>query len=90
MLYRQLACYYDYVYAWKAYKKEAREIRRLISKYKKSLGNDLLEVGCGTGNYLRCLSKDFSCTGLDISKNMLRIARSKIGNVRFIEGKWLK
>ncbi|EQD36845.1 N,N-dimethyltransferase [mine drainage metagenome] len=84
MLYRRFARYYDYVYAWKNYENEIGVIKQLIYKYKKTGGNNLLEVGCGTGNYLKYLYKDFLCTGLDISPEMLRIAKKKVRGVRFV------
>lgn len=46
--YTDLARYYDLIYSWKDYQKEAATIQRLIVKYKRSKGNDLLEVACGT------------------------------------------
>ncbi len=89
MLYRKYANYYDYVYAWKTYSKDVKVIRRIIYNLKRSKGNSLLEVGCGTGNYLRYFSKGFSCTGLDISEKALDIARKKASGVKFIRGDML-
>ncbi|MFX0069024.1 MAG: class I SAM-dependent DNA methyltransferase [Candidatus Hodarchaeota archaeon] len=84
-MYGELAKYYDLVYSWKDYKKEADRIRELISVYKKSDGNELLDVACGTGKHLEYLKGDFSCTGIDISKEMLNVARSNVKGVRFIQ-----
>ena len=75
MLYRELAKYYNLIYSFKDYKKEAGIIRKLILKYKKSGGNYLLEAGCGTGKHLKYFENTFSCTGIDVNKGMLRIAR---------------
>jgi len=47
-IYRDLAKYYDLIYTWKDYKKEANTIKQLIVAYKKTNGNTLLEVACGT------------------------------------------
>ncbi len=85
MLYRQLAKYYNYVYYWKNYKKDVFVIKEIISRYNKSGGNELLEIGCGTGNYLKYLSKNFSCTGTDVSASMLSIAKHKLNGVRLIK-----
>ncbi|MFI6033549.1 class I SAM-dependent DNA methyltransferase [Streptomyces sp. NPDC051315] len=41
----------------------------------------LLDVGCGTGEHLRYLAKQFSVTGVDLSGSMVRVARRKLGNV---------
>jgi cyclopropane fatty-acyl-phospholipid synthase-like methyltransferase len=43
----------------------------------------LLEIACGTGATLVPLSKKYSVTGLDVSRTMLRIARSKLPAVKF-------
>ncbi|HLG24219.1 MAG TPA: class I SAM-dependent methyltransferase [Candidatus Nanoarchaeia archaeon] len=85
-IYKELAKYYDLVYHWKNYKKEAATIRKIISKYKKSNGRDLLDVACGTANHLTYLKKYFSCTGLDISESMLSIARKKHPKLKFYRG----
>lgn len=48
----------------------------------------ILEVGCGTGHNLFRLRKQFpeaEITGLDLSADMLRIARNKVPDVNFIE-----
>ena len=81
MLYRELAKYYDLIYHWKDYKKDADKIKRLISKYKKSDGNELLDVACGTGHHLNFLKNNFSCTGIDINKEMLKIAKKNLKNI---------
>ena len=80
-----LAKYYDLIYAWKDYKKEAGRIKSIIKQYKKSKGKELLEVACGTGSYLEYLHKDFQSIGLDLNEGMLRIARKKLPKVKFIK-----
>jgi ubiquinone/menaquinone biosynthesis C-methylase UbiE len=75
VLYKELAKYYDLIYSFKDYKKEAVRIKALVSKYKKSEGKELLDVACGTGHHLNHLKDEFSCTGVDISREILEIAR---------------
>ncbi len=82
-IYKDLARYYDLIYSWKDYKKEALMIKRLISKYKKSKGNDLLEVACGTGKHIQYLKDNFSVLATDINTGMLGIARKNIKGVTF-------
>jgi len=84
-MYGELAKYYDLMYSWKDYKKDTDRIRELISEYKKSNGKELLDVGCGTGKHLEHLEDNFSCTGIDISKEMLDVARSNVKEVKFIQ-----
>ncbi len=83
MLYRELGRYYDLIYSSKDYKKEAKKIVKLISRYKKSDGNELLEVGCGTGHHLKYLKNKFSCTGIDTNEGMLNVARKNVKGVVF-------
>ncbi len=86
LIYEDLAKYYDLVYSGKDYKKEAEGIIRLIRKHKQSDGNDLLEVACGTGKHLQYLKSRFKCTGTDINKGMLKVARKRIPGVVFKKG----
>jgi len=43
----------------------------------------VLEVACGTGEVLRHLADDFEVAGLDISDEMLEVARAKLPGVEF-------
>lgn len=51
--YERQAVFYDAIYEaqGKDYKKEAEQIREVIEKHKVSSGNELLDVGCGTGGH---------------------------------------
>lgn len=83
MLYKDLARYYDLIYSFKDYKKEAEHIKSLIKKYKKTPGKDVLEVACGTGKHAAHLKKDFRITGVDLNQGMLSIARKNVKGVTF-------
>ena len=85
-MYKKLAKYYDLIYHWKDYEKEANSIKELIRKNKKSDGNLLLDVGCGTGKHLEQFKDDFSCTGIDINIEMVEVARKKVKDVIFEQG----
>jgi len=85
-MYKILAKYYDLIYHWKDYEKEAYSIKDLIKKYKKSDGNKLLDVGCGTGKHLEYFKDEFSCTGIDISNEMVEVAKTKFKNVILVQG----
>ena len=85
-MYKQLADYYDEIYHFKNYQKEAEKIEALIKQYKKSVGNGLLDVACGTGNHIEYLKHHFVVEGLDFSSDMLRIARKKHPDVAFHAG----
>jgi ubiquinone/menaquinone biosynthesis C-methylase UbiE len=81
--YTDLAKYYDLIYSFKDYKSEANKIKQLIKKYKKSLGNDLLEMACGTGKHLAYLKGEFSILATDANKAMLSIAKKNAPDVSF-------
>jgi dTDP-3-amino-3,6-dideoxy-alpha-D-glucopyranose N,N-dimethyltransferase len=85
MLYRELASYYDKIYHWKDYKVETQKIKELIKQYKTSTGNKLLDVGCGTGQHIQHLQDSFQCTGIDINKEILKLAKEKLPNTEFIQ-----
>ena len=76
-MYSKSAKYYDAIYAsiGKDYPAEAKIVRKFIQKYKKSDGNSLLDVGCGTGVHANLLSKHYQVEGLDIEPKMLSVAR---------------
>jgi SAM-dependent methyltransferase len=85
-MYKQLADYYDEIYHFKNYQKEAEKIGTLIQQHKTSSGNNLLDVACGTGNHIGYLKQNYIVEGLDFSPEMLRIARKKHPEVNFQQG----
>jgi len=82
-MYKSLAKYYDLVYTWKNYKKEVDFIDKILRLNKLKT---ILDVACGTGNHVLLLvRKGYSVTGIDISKDMLKVARKKVKKTRFIK-----
>jgi len=84
--YEELAKYYDLLYSWKDYDREARIIAGMVRRYKASAGNSLLDVGCGTGKHVQLLAALFDCVGMDSSEEMLEQARRNAKGVEFIRG----
>ncbi|OGT37556.1 MAG: hypothetical protein A3F11_02760 [Gammaproteobacteria bacterium RIFCSPHIGHO2_12_FULL_37_14] len=82
-IFKDLAKYYDLIYSWKEYKNEAQIIKSLINQYKKSTGNNLLEVACGTGKHIQYLKDSFSILATDFNKDMLAVAQKNISDVTF-------
>jgi ubiquinone/menaquinone biosynthesis C-methylase UbiE len=82
-LYSQFAEYYDILHADKDYAGEVKKLNQLISRYKKSKGNALLDVGCGTGRHISYFKDKFSCTGIDLNEAMLKVARKKVKGAIF-------
>jgi len=86
VLYKKYAKFYDKIYSKKDYEKEAEFIENIIKKHKIN-GKTILDVACGTGSHDFFLTKkSYSITGVDINESMLKIARKKVKNARFIKG----
>jgi len=82
--FRSYAKYYDQIYLkMKDYRKEADVVKGVIEKFETNRSKTLLDVGCGTGEHLKYLSSDFQCTGIDINRRMIDLAKNKVTNVRF-------
>jgi len=75
--------YYDKIYSFKDYEQEAKEITRIVEESLHSEGRRLLDVACGTGRHIEYLKDQFEVEGLDISREMLEIARVRNPNVTF-------
>ncbi|HVC27639.1 MAG TPA: class I SAM-dependent methyltransferase [Nitrososphaerales archaeon] len=86
-LYSQLGKYYDRIYWWKDYDQEVDFLVKVFRKYGIQ-GRRVLEVACGTGNHSKVLvERGYEVTGVDVSDQMLRIARSKVkGRAKFVQG----
>ena len=87
-MYSNLAKYYDIIHSdatWKDYKGDSQKIHKVIQQYKKTQGNNLLDVACGTGNHIKYLKRQYNITGLDFHKEMLDIARNKFPNIKFLQ-----
>lgn len=84
-MYNDFAEIYDLIYEFLDYKKTAKKIKKLILKNKKIEVKTLLDVGCGTGRHLSYLKKDFTCTGVDLSNQLLDIGRKNYTDIRFIQ-----
>ncbi len=90
-LFNKSAPYYDVIYdaAGKNYKAESKQLRQLIPRHKKSKGNALLDVACGTGRHILYLKSSYSVEGLDLDPRLLAIANKRNPEVRFHKGNML-
>ena len=52
----------------------------------KEKSNDILDLGCGTGNLTHMLVPLGNVIGMDLSVDMLTIANQKSNEVRWLEG----
>ncbi len=84
-MYDRSAAIYDAIYQamGKDYAGEAAKLEQLVHEYKRSEGNRLLDVGCGTGGHIAYLSQKFQVEGLDSSQAMLARAREKYPQILF-------
>ncbi|MDE2998001.1 MAG: class I SAM-dependent methyltransferase [Gemmatimonadota bacterium] len=85
-MWAELAPFYDVMYQWKDYRAESERIHQLIRTHLRSTGNALLDVACGTGGHAGFLREHFDVTGVDLNREMLKVARRKIAGVRFLSG----
>ena len=78
------ATYYDQIYLkMKDYESESQAIENTIRKFEKKPSKTILDVGCGTGEHLKYLSRRFRCRGIDISKKMIDAAKAKVPDADF-------
>lgn len=92
MVFAKYAKYYDLLYREKDYKKEVAFMLEALKRGGFS-GKKILSLGCGTCTYEIILAqKGFSITGVDVSKQMLKIAKDKVSklkltkNIKLIQG----
>ncbi|MEF2175927.1 MAG: methyltransferase domain-containing protein [Candidatus Absconditabacteria bacterium] len=78
-----LGKYYDSIFSYKNYSQESSKIKELISKFKKLPGNKLLDVGCATGSYIDHLKNDYYIYGIDLSNELLKVAKAKHPDITF-------
>lgn len=79
---------YDAIYGamGKDYLTEANKVHQFVQKYKRTEGNTLLDVACGTGAHTGLLSKYYKVEGLDLDPDMLKVAHKKYPKIRFHQG----
>jgi ubiquinone/menaquinone biosynthesis C-methylase UbiE len=88
IMFSKSAQYYDEIYASidKDYVAEAKKAHKVIQTYKKSKGETLLDVACGTGFHASLLSKYYQVEGIDLDPEMIAVAKKKHPKIRFHQG----
>ncbi|MFZ1024376.1 MAG: methyltransferase domain-containing protein [Thermoplasmata archaeon] len=84
--FHELATYYDAINDWKDYRGETRRLEAIARRYGRPGKTAWLDVACGTGRHLEYLSRSHFTTGLDGSRDMLRLARRRLPRVRLVLG----
>jgi len=82
-MFSKTARYYDKIYSFKDYQTEAQYLTAVIRRNLRSGGNRLLDVACGTGRHIEHLKKSFEVEGLDISAELLELARQQNPDLLF-------
>lgn len=67
---------YDLIYGFRGYGRTCEYLEKLLDERRADVGS-LLDVGCGTGGHLELFSRRFDCQGLDLSPEMLEVARRR-------------
>ena len=84
-MFNKSAKFYNAIYAsmGKNHESEAKQAHNVIQQYKKSTGNTLLEVACGTGLHASVFRDFYQVEGLDLDIEMLGVARQNYPDIPF-------
>jgi SAM-dependent methyltransferase len=75
-MFTRSAQFYDAIYSFKDYAAEAARIHEVVTAQLRAPGNDLLDVGCGTGRHLVHLRDHYRVEGVDLDAELLALARA--------------
>lgn len=81
--YNFLAPYYDHLHNEKDYYAESKYFTKILLEAKESYGKKLLDLACGTGEHIKHLKNNFDCEGLDVSQELIDIAKRKNPKIYF-------
>ena len=82
VLYKELAKYYDLIYRNKDYTLETEYLHKFFKRYNV---RKILDAACGTGNHDIYLVGRYNVTGIDLSKELLKIARKKVKGATYYQ-----
>ena len=87
-MFSKSAKFYDAVYAAaeKDYNAEVEIAHKIIQQKKRSSGNALLEVACGTGLHASLFHKYYQVDGLDLDPEMVAVASQSHPEIAFHQG----
>ena len=79
-----ISSYYDALYVNdREYAPEAAKVKELLTKHGVPSRADLLVLACGTGGHIPYFNDEYHVSGLDLSEDMLALARKKFPDLRF-------
>ena len=84
-MFSKSARFYNAIYEsmGKDYIAEARQVHQIIQQHKRSPGNTLLEVACGTGLHASVLREFYQVECLDLDAEMLAVAKQDYPDIPF-------
>jgi ubiquinone/menaquinone biosynthesis C-methylase UbiE len=85
-MFTETARYYDTIYSFKNYPAETDRLMAIFREHQRSTGTHLLDVACGTGRHLEYLRDRYGVEGLDISLELLTIARQRLPGIPLHHG----
>jgi SAM-dependent methyltransferase len=81
-MYTRSVQFYDALYHFKDYASAAKQLHTILQQHHPT-AKTLLDVACGTGKHLEYLRDYYRVEGLDLSPDMLKIARQRCPGVPF-------
>ncbi len=79
-----ISAYYDALYVKDGeYAPEAARVKELLTRHGVPSQGDLLILACGTGGHIPYFREEYTVSGLDLSEDMLALAREKFPAIRF-------
>jgi len=82
--FKTISTYYDALYVNdREYAPEAAKVKKLLTRHGVPSQADLLVLACGTGGHIPYFKNDYNVSGLDLSEDMLDLARKKFPGIRF-------
>ena len=85
--FKVISAYYDELYVNdQEYAPEAAKVKELLAKHGLPAQGDLLVLACGTGGHIPYFKDDYRVSGLDLSQDMLGLARKKFPGLEFHQG----
>ena len=82
-MFAKSAAWYDAIYAWKDYPREAEQLHALIGQHARRPTATLLDVACGTGQHVSYLKAHYAVEGVDLDEEMLALSRQRCPDVVF-------
>ena len=84
-MFSKSAKFYNALYGsmGKDYVAETQKVHKIIQGHKRSSGDTLLEVACGTGIHASILRENYQVEGLDLDPEMLTVARQTYPDIPF-------